>query len=67
MELAAPQLPATPSRRPDEHHQELNQVKLLTFETNKEPHKEHHYSSTAPSKHQKTNSTHHGVHLKLKT
>jgi hypothetical protein len=39
LELAAPQLPATPSRRPDEHHQELNQVKLLTFETNKESHK----------------------------
>jgi hypothetical protein len=33
--LAAPQQPATPSSRPDEHHQELNQVKLLTFDTTK--------------------------------
>jgi hypothetical protein len=35
LELAAPQLPATPSSRPDEHHLELNQVKLLTFDTTK--------------------------------
>jgi hypothetical protein len=34
-EVAAPQLPATPSSRPDEHHLELNQVKLLTFDTTK--------------------------------
>jgi hypothetical protein len=37
LELAAPQLPATPSSRPDELHQELNQVKFLTFKTNREP------------------------------
>jgi hypothetical protein len=34
-ELVAPPLPATPSSRPDEHHLELNQVKLLTFDTTK--------------------------------
>jgi hypothetical protein len=57
--LAAPQLPATPSSRPGEHHLELNQVKLLTFDTTKNitvlPQQQHFTTQKHPTNTMETN------------